>query len=55
MELMIACPLVLPETALDLVQLEAAVHAWGLAIQQQALVLAWAGQARLRPSAPCPQ
>ncbi len=53
-ELMIACPLVLPDAVLDLAQLEAAVHAWGLALQRQALALAWAQQARMRPSAPCP-
>ena len=54
MELMIACPLVLPETAPDLAQLEAAVHAWGLELQRQALAQGWAAQAALRPAAPCP-
>jgi Uncharacterised protein family (UPF0236) len=54
-ELMIACPLVLPDTAQDLAQLEAAVHAWGLAIQRQALAQGWAAQAAGRPVAPCPQ
>jgi Uncharacterised protein family (UPF0236) len=53
-ELMIACPLVLPDALLDLAQLEAAVHAWGLTIQQQALALAWVQQAGLRPSGLCP-
>jgi Uncharacterised protein family (UPF0236) len=54
-ELMVACPLVLPDSPLDLAQLEAAVHAWGLEIQQQALAQAWQAQAALRPAAPCPQ
>jgi hypothetical protein len=53
-ELMIACPLVLPDDALDLAQLETAVHAWGLHIQREALAQAWAAQASLRPSMPCP-
>jgi hypothetical protein len=53
-ELMIPCPLVLPDEPLDLPQLEEAVHAWGLAVQRQALALAWARQAALRPPAPCP-
>jgi hypothetical protein len=38
-----------------LAQLEAAVHAWGLTIQQQALAQAWQAQAAVRPSASCPQ
>jgi Uncharacterised protein family (UPF0236) len=53
-ELMIACPLVLPDAAQDLAQLETAVHAWGLALQRQALAQGWAAQAALRPAAPCP-
>jgi len=53
-ELMIPCPLVLPDAPLDLAQLEEAVRAWGLAIQQQALVLAWERQAGARPPAACP-
>jgi hypothetical protein len=52
-ELMIARPLLLPDTPLDLVQMEAAVHAWGLAIQQQALAQGWAAQAAVRPTVPC--
>jgi hypothetical protein len=51
---MIACPLVLPDEPLALPALEAAVHAWGLAIQQAALAQAWERQAALRPPAPCP-
>lgn len=59
MELMIACPLVLPDGEQDLAQLEATVHAWGLALQRQALAHGWAAQAAQRaahrPAAPCPQ
>ena len=54
MELMIACPLVLPDEPLDLPRLEAVVHAWGLTIQQQALAVAWAQQAAVRPPPVCP-
>ena len=54
MELMIPVPLVLPDEPLELPALEAAVHAWGLAVQQRALALAWARQAARRPPAPCP-
>jgi hypothetical protein len=46
--------LVLPDAPLDLAQTEAAVHAWGLVIQQRALAAAWEQQAALRPAAPCP-
>jgi len=53
-ELMIACPLVLPDGGQDLAQLEAAVHAWGLGLQRQALAQGWAAQAARRPVAPCP-
>jgi hypothetical protein len=53
-ELMIACPLVLPDGPLDLAQLEATVHAWGLAIQQQALAQAWQAQAGRRLPRSCP-
>jgi hypothetical protein len=53
-ELMIACPLVLPEAEQDLAQLEAAVHAWGLDLQRQALAHGWAAQAAQRSAAPCP-
>ena len=55
MELMIAHPLVLPDAPLGLDELEAAVRAWGLQIQQQALALAWERQAPLRPAVPCPR
>lgn len=54
MELMIPCPLVLPDAPLELPMLEAAVHAWGLRLQREALARAWAAQAALRPPAPCP-
>ena len=54
MEVMIPVPLVLPETALALEELEEAVRAWGRAVQQQALARAWEAQAALRPVAPCP-
>jgi hypothetical protein len=45
----------LPEVALDLPALEAAVHAWGVRLQREALARAWAAQAARRPPAPCPQ
>ncbi|MCA1597470.1 MAG: ISKra4 family transposase [Chloroflexi bacterium] len=54
MELMIPLPLTLPDTPLSLDQLEAAVHVWGLAIQQAALALVWQMQATLRPAVACP-
>ena len=54
MELMIPCPLVLPDAPLALPELEERVHAWGLCLQQQALALAWEQQAELRPAGPCP-
>lgn len=54
MEVMIACPLVLPDVALDVTAMEAAVHAWGLRVQREALAEAWGAQASLRPAAPCP-
>jgi len=54
MQLMIPCPLTLPDRPLSLGELETAVHAWGLAIQQAALARAWQAQAALRASVPCP-
>ncbi len=54
MQLMIPCPLILPDLPLALEELETAVHAWGLAIQQAALALAWQAQAALRPPVACP-
>ena len=54
MALVIACPLVLPDVPLDLAQLEAAVHTWGLAIQREALAQAWPAQAGLRRPPSCP-
>jgi len=54
MQLVIPCPLTLPDRPLSLVELESAVHAWGLAIQQAALALAWQAQAAMRPPVPCP-
>src|SRR3954454_19218733 len=54
MEVMIAHPLVLPDEAQSLGDLEAAVRGWGLAVQQQALAEAWARQAAHRPVGPCP-
>jgi hypothetical protein len=52
-EVMIACPLVVSDLPLELPALEAAVHAWGLRLQREALARAWAAQAALRPAAPC--
>jgi Uncharacterised protein family (UPF0236) len=54
MEVMIAHPLVLPDEAQSLGDPEAAVQAWGLAVQQQALAEARARQAAHRPVSPCP-
>lgn len=54
MELIIPLPLTLPDGPLSLVELETAIHAWGLAIQQAAFALAWRAQAALRPVVPCP-
>ena len=54
MQLMIPLPLTLPDMPLSLVELESAVHAWGLAIQQYALARAWQAQAAMRPPVPCP-
>jgi hypothetical protein len=51
---MIPLALTLPDTALSLDEMEAAVHAWGLTVQQHALALAWQAQAALRPTPPCP-
>src|SRR5215207_2660345 len=51
---MIPCPLTLPDEPLDLARLEEVVRAWGLAIQQQALAVAWEQQAVRRPAGPCP-
>jgi hypothetical protein len=47
-------PLVLPDAACGLEELEAAVRAWGLRAQQEALAVAWERQAAVRPAAPCP-
>lgn len=54
MELMIAEPLVLPETPLDVAELEEEVRAWGRRVQQQAFAAAWTAQAAVRPPVPCP-
>lgn len=54
MELMIAVPLVLPDAALELADLEGRVQAWGQALMRQGLATAWSAQAALRPLPPCP-
>lgn len=54
MEVMIAVPLVLPEQALALGELERQVEAWGRQVMRQGLVAAWAAQAALRPLGGCP-
>jgi hypothetical protein len=51
---MIAVPLVLPEDALALAELEERVQAWGQALMRQGLAEAWSAQAPLRPPSPCP-
>ena len=55
MELIIPLPLILPDLPVSLVELERAIHAWGLAIQHAAFALAWQRQAALRPVVPCPR
>ena len=54
MELMIAVPLVVPEEAVDLAELEERVHAWGQTLMRQGLATAWSAQAARRPVPPCP-
>jgi hypothetical protein len=53
-EVMIAVPLVLPETCLGVGDLEARVADWGRQVMRQAMAVAWAAQAALRPVGPCP-
>jgi Uncharacterised protein family (UPF0236) len=53
-EVMIVVPLVLPDAPLGVSALEARVEVWGRQVMRQALAGAWAAQALLRPSAPCP-
>jgi hypothetical protein len=53
-DVMIAVPLVLPEQALAVGDLEARVEAWGRQVMRQALAAAWAAQAALRPAGACP-
>jgi hypothetical protein len=53
-DLMIPESLVLPDTPLDLAELEEAVCAWGRRVQQAAFAAAFARQAALRPPVPCP-
>jgi len=53
-EVMIAVPLVLPDQALAVGDLEARVEAWGRDVMRQAMATAWAAQAVLRPAGPCP-
>ena len=54
MEVMIAVPLVLPEQALALGELERRVADWGRQVMRQALAAAWAAQAARRPARACP-
>src|SRR5215212_753677 len=51
---MIAVPLVVPEQALTVGELEARVEAWGRQVMRQALAAAWVAQAVLRPAGACP-
>jgi hypothetical protein len=51
---MIAVPLVLPEQALALGDLETRVEDWGRQVMRQALAAAWAARAAVRPVGPCP-
>ena len=54
MEVMIAVPLIVPEAALGVGELEARVEKWGRQVMRQAMAAAWAAQAALRPAGPCP-
>jgi hypothetical protein len=53
-DVMIAVPLVLPEAALGVGELEARVEEWGRRVMREAMAAAWAAQAALRPAGPCP-
>jgi hypothetical protein len=53
-EVMIAVPLVLPDTPLGVAALEVQVEEWGRRVMRQGLAAAWAAQAALRPVGPCP-
>lgn len=54
MQIRIPQPLVLPDEALSVEEVEGRVHPWGLAVQQRAFAEAWERQAALRAPAPCP-
>lgn len=54
MEVMIAVPLVVPEAALSVGELEARVEEWGRRAMREAMAAAWAAQAAVRPVGPCP-
>jgi hypothetical protein len=54
-EMMIAHPLVLPDTPLSVEELEAAVRVWGYEVQQRAFAQAWTAQTAVRPPVPCPR
>lgn len=54
MEVMIAVPLVLPDAPLGVGALEERVEDWGRRVMRQAMTMAWAAQAVLRPAGPCP-
>jgi hypothetical protein len=51
---MIVVPLVLPDQALAVSELEPRVQDWGRQVMQQGMAAAWAAQARLRPLGSCP-
>jgi len=53
-ELIVAHPLVVPDTPLTLDALEGAIYAWGMAIMQRAFTEAWEAQASVRPPVACP-
>jgi hypothetical protein len=53
-ELIVAHPLVLPDTPLALDALEETIHAWGATIMQHAFTAAWEAQAAVRPPVACP-
>ncbi len=54
MEVMIAVPLVLPDTFLGVGALEERVEDWGRRVMRQALAAAWVAQAVWRPGGCCP-
>lgn len=51
---MITLPLTLPDLPVSLEELEATIHAWGLAVMRQGFTAAWHAQAAVRATVACP-